>query len=101
MLIALEYAYSRSLNERNAIMSLIKQSLPEDFSVLTGQELEPDYPSEQDYLVSELHTVALKISKLNNITGYEEDVERVIELLKLTVDVQKLKVNIYSQKAVF
>ena len=51
-------------------MSLIKQSLPEDYSVLTGQELEPDYPSNTDYLMYDLTSVSLKVSKLDDITGH-------------------------------
>ena len=82
-------------------MSLIKQSLPEDFSVLTGQEKEPDYPSNTDYLMYDLTSVSLKVSKLDDITGYEEDREKAIELLKLALDVQQLKSKISNQKAPF
>lgn len=80
-------------------MSKIKQSLNEDFSVLTGQEL--DEPTELDYLTSDLRLTALKISKLDNIVGYEDELKKTIELLTLMVDVSELKAKVDSQKAPF
>lgn len=80
-------------------MSKIKRSLNEDFSVLTGQEL--DEPTELDYLTSDLRLTALKISKLDNIVGYEDELKKTIELLTLMVDVSELKAKVDSQKAPF
>ena len=82
-------------------MSLIKQSLPEDYSVLTGQELEPDYPSDLDYLMNELSNVSLKIAKLNGLTGYEYDLAKIIEMLTLALDVHKLNTRLNNEKAPF
>ena len=80
-------------------MSKIKRSLNEDFSVLTRQEL--DEPTELDYLTSDLRLTALKISKLDNIVGYEDELKKTIELLTLMVDVSELKAKVDSQKAPF
>ena len=80
-------------------MSKIKQSLNEDFSVLTGQEL--DEPTALDYLTSDLRLTALKISKLDSIAGYEDELKKTIELLTLMVDVSELKAKVDSQKAPF
>ena len=80
-------------------MSKIKQSLNEDFSVLTEQEL--DEPTALDYLTSDLRLTALKISKLDSIAGYEDELRKTIELLTLMVDVSELKAKVDSQKAPF
>ena len=80
-------------------MSKIKQSLSENFSVLTGQEL--DEPTALDYLTSDLRLTALKISKLDSIAGYEDELRKTKELLTLIVDVAELKAKVDSQKAPF
>lgn len=74
-------------------MSKIKQSLPEDFSVLQGDELdgEPEAtePSEADHQVNELSRAITALEKLKPYSYYDELDKLSARLSQLVSDMDK------------
>lgn len=69
-------------------MSLIKRALPEDFSVLTGDELEASYdePTRSDWAMSELNNAIGTLEKFGAV-GYTTNLKDYITRLEAVVDV--------------
>lgn len=76
-------------------MSKIKQSLPEDFSVLTGEELEPEKQlKEIDFIVYQLGVLAKEIALAEILdTENTETIRQAIKALqnKLKLDEQLIQ----------
>lgn len=73
----------------NATMSRIKQSLPEDVSVLTGEELDgtPDNqePSQVDWAIAELNNSIITLEK-HGATGYVKELKDYRQRLQNVIE---------------
>lgn len=75
-------------------MSKIKRLLPEDFSVFTGDEIEPiqnaDKDFKVDWLINDLVRTANELSKNYILYGYEEELETTVYQIKSILDKMKV-----------
>jgi hypothetical protein len=75
------------LNERNKTMSKIKRILVEDYSALTGQEIEPvnNEPSKVDWAIAEINNALITLEKegaygyIVDLKDYKQRIDNVIQ----------------------